>query len=143
MLVKQVSAFIENKAGRLCEAADKIAEKGIDISALSLADSAEYGVLRMIVSDPEKTGETLREDGVICKVTTVLAVAMDDTPGGFAGVLNTLTEAGIEIKYIYACISRISGKALMIFSVENPEIADELIASTEAGKVDPSEVYRI
>ncbi len=142
MLVKQVSAFIENKAGRLNEIADTLAKNNIDISALSLADTTDYGIVRMIVCDPEKAVLALRESGVVCKITETLAIAIDDAPGGFAKGLKVLTDNGIEIKYMYACISHEKGKALMILSVDDPEKADALIAATDAGKVNPSEIYR-
>ncbi len=143
MLVKQVSAFIENKAGKLSEIADILAENHIDISALTLADAAEYGILRMIVNDPDKATAVLKQSGVVCKVTPVLAVAMDDEPGGFARALHILTDAYIEIKYMYACIGHKSGKALMIVSVDEPDIAETLMAETASGEISPSEIYRI
>lgn len=143
MIVKQLSAFIENKAGRLAEIAELLAANNIDVSALSLADSTDYGIARMIVSDPEKAAAALKASGVICKITDVLAVAMDDAPGGFAKVLHLLKNQSHEIKYMYACISRHEGKALMIFSVEDVNDAEALIAGTSAGEVDPKEIYRI
>ena len=143
MLVKQVSAFIENKAGRLNEIADVLAKSNIDISALTLADTTDYGIVRMIVSDPEQAVLALRESGVICKITETLAVAIDDAPGGFAKSLKILTDNGIEIKYMYACISRHEGKALMVFSVEDVEAAEALIKGTSAGDVHPADIYRI
>ncbi len=143
MLVKQVSAFIENKAGCLAEIADILAENHIDISALSLADTADYGIARMILGEPDKAVEVLRQAGVVCKVTDVIAVAADDVPGGFAKSLHWLTDSGVEIKYMYACVSSHDGKALMIFSVENAAEAEKIIASTDAGKVNPSDIYRI
>ncbi len=143
MLVKQVSAFIENKSGRLYEISDVLAQNNIDISALQLADSAEYGILRMIVSDPTKAKAVLLESGVICKITTVLAIVMDDTPGGFSRSLHVLTDAGIDIKYMYACIGRTDGKALMIVSVNDPESAEEIIKKTVVGSVTPDDIYRI
>lgn len=142
MIVKQVSAFIENKAGRLNEIADTLAASNIDISALSLADTTDYGIVRMIVSDPEAAVLALRESGVVCKITDTLAIAIDDVPGGFAKGLKTLTDNGLEIKYMYACISHAIGKALMIISVDNPEFADKLISNTATGDVNPSEIYR-
>ncbi len=143
MLVKQVSAFIENKAGGLVEVADILAENHIDISALSLADTADYGIARMILGEPEKAALALREAGVVCKITEVIAVAADDVPGGFAKSLHYLTDAGIEIKYMYACVSSHDGKALMIFSVDDPAAAESIISGTAAGKINPSEIYRI
>ncbi len=143
MIVKQISAFIENSKGRLTEIADILSENSIDISALSLADAAEYGVLRMIVNDSEKTKKVLGEMGIIAKVTDTLAVAIDDVPGGFANALHILTDNGVEIKYMYACISHEKGKALMILSVEDVEAAEKLISTTQAGSVSPSAIYRI
>lgn len=143
MLVKQISVFIENKKGRLVEIADILAKNEIDISALSLADTDEYGVLRMIVSDPHKAKEVLLETGVVGKVTETLAVAIDDRPGGFAEALHILTDNEIEIKYMYACVSHQTGKAIMILSVDDPAVADALIASTKSGDVSPAEIYRM
>ena len=143
MLVKQISVFLENKPGRLSEAAEVLAKNGIDISALSLADTDEYGVLRMIVSDPDKAKNALSESGVICKVTDALVVAIDDRPGGFSESLRILTDNGIQVKYMYACVSREQGKAIMVLSVADPAKADELIRNTASGNVDPTLIYRI
>ncbi len=143
MLVEQISAFIENKTGRLSEIADVLAANNIDISALSLADTDEYGVLRMIVNNPHKAKQVLADSGVIGKVTNVLAVALEDRPGGFAEALKVLTDAGIEVKYMYACISHEKGKALMILSVDDPVKANDIISDTEKGNVDPTSIYRI
>lgn len=143
MLVKQISVFLENKPGRLSEAAEVLAKNGIDISALSLADTDEYGVLRMIVSDPDKAKNALGESGVICKVTDALVVAIDDRPGGFSESLRILTDNGIEVKYMYACVSREQGKAIMVLSVADSAKADELIRNTASGNVDPTLIYRI
>ncbi len=143
MLVEQISVFIENKKGRLSEIAEVLAQNNIDISALSLADTDEYGVLRMIVTDPHKAKEALAEHGVIGKVTTVLAVAIEDRPGGFCEALSTLTDNHVEIKYMYACVSHEKGKALMILSVENPKAAEELISKSNENITNPSSIYRI
>ena len=142
MLVKQVSAFIENKTGRLNEIADILSENNIDISAPSLADTTDYGIVRMIVSDPDAAVTALRESGVICKITDTLAIAIDDIPGGFANALHVLTDNGMEIKYMYACIGHTKGKALMIVSVDDPHKAEELVLNTKYGQVNPSDIYR-
>lgn len=143
MIVKQVSVFIENKPGRLNDVADILGANGIDISALSLADTDEYGVVRMILSDPERAKEVLCEGGLVAKVTETLAVAIDDVPGGFSRALHNLTDGGIEIKYMYACISRIDGKALMIISVDDLAAAEKRLGSVSSGSISPSEIYRI
>ncbi len=143
MLVEQISVFIENKKGRLSEIAEVLAQNNIDISALSLADTDEYGVLRMIVTDPHKAKEALAEHGVIGKVTPVLAVAIEDRPGGFYEALSVLTDNHVEIKYMYACVSHEKGKALMILSVENPQMAEEMITKSSKSITSPSSIYRI
>ncbi len=143
MIVKQVCAFIENKTGRLSELANVLATNGIDISALSLADSTDYGILRMLVSDPEKAVEVMRSAGVVAKITEALAVAIEDIPGGFAKVVNLLSEKNLEVKYMYASVGHIHGKALMILGIDNAAEAEQIIAETDAGKIDPAEIYRI
>ena len=128
MIVKQVCAFIENKTGRLSELANVLATNGIDISALSLADSTDYGILRMLVSDPEKAVEVMRSAGVVAKITEALAVAIEDVPGGFAKVVNLLSEKNLEVKYMYASVGHIHGKALMILGLDNAAEAEQIIA---------------
>ena len=143
MIVKQVCAFIENKTGRLSELADVLSTNGIDISALSLADSSDYGILRMLVNDPQKAVQILKDAGVIAKITDAVAVAINDAPGGFAEVVHLLSKKNFEVKYMYASVGNLHGKALMILGLDNPTEAEALIAQTDAGKIDPAEVYRI
>ncbi len=143
MIVEQISVFIENKEGRLLEIAEVLAQNEIDISALSLADNSEYGVLRMIVSDPYKAKEVLLSQGVIGKVTDVLAVVISDEPGGFSQALKQITENGISVKYMYACTSHKKGKALMILSVSDLEKAEEIVKQSGQDLDDPTEIYRI
>lgn len=143
MIVNQVSVFVENKKGRLAAITETLAQNQIDISALSLAENEEYGILRLIVNNAQKAKEVLSESGVIVKITKVLAIAIEDVPGGFSAGMQVLTENNIEIRYAYACVAHESGKALMIFSVENPENADRLLAEAKFGLVDPGSVYRI
>ena len=142
MLIKQVSAFVENKSGRLAEIAEVLANNGINISALQVADAAEYGVLRMIVDDPDACVACLKESGVVGKVTDVLAVAMADVPGGFAKLLRVLTDAGIDVKYLYACIGRTDGKALMVFKTDDLQKAESVLAGV-GETVRPDEIYRL
>ena len=142
MIVEQISVFVENKEGRLLEIAEVLANNNIDISALSLADTDEYGVLRMIVSDPYKAKDALLAQGIIGKVTNVLAVSISDEPGGFATSLKNITDSGISIKYMYACVSHKKGKALMILSVTDLEKAEEIVSSNK-DDVAPTEIYRL
>ena len=143
MIVEQISVFIENKEGRLLEVAEILSQNNIDISALSLADNSEYGVLRMIVSDPYKAKEVLLQNGVIGKVTDVLAVVISDKPGGFCQALKQISDNGISVKYMYACTSQHSGKAIMILSVTDLQKAEEIVKAGKADMEEPSDIYRI
>ncbi len=143
MIVEQISVFVENKKGRLNEIAEVLAKNNVDISALSLADTEEYGVVRMIVNNPYLAKEVLKENGVIAKVTSVLAVAIDDAPGGFYRALSTLAEKDISVKYMYASMSHEKGKAIMILSVDDLDKAEEIIKSSSASVAEPSEIYRL
>ncbi len=143
MIVRQLSVFLENKPGRLCAATDALAKKGINISALTLADTAEFGILRMIVDQPDLARDVLSESGVIVRISEVIAVAMDDTPGGAVGILHLLSEEGISIEYMYACVGRLSGKAIMVIRTDDPEKATEVLHREGYGDVNPAEVYRI
>ncbi|MDL2287175.1 ACT domain-containing protein [Eubacteriales bacterium OttesenSCG-928-G02] len=129
MYVKQLSIFVENKYGRLAEITKKIADAGIDIRAISIADTTNFGILRLIVDKPDKAEKALKELGLTVKLTDVIVVEIDDKPGNFAETLDLLTKAEIVIEYIYAFISKKEGKACVILRVDNNEKA--IIALTE------------
>ncbi|MBO5421501.1 MAG: acetolactate synthase [Clostridia bacterium] len=127
MYVKQISVFVENKFGRMAEILNALAEKSIDISALSLADTSEFGILRLIVDKPELAVEVLKEEGVIVKLSDIIAIAIDDTPGGLAKALNVLTEANVVIEYMYAFIGKADGKAMTVIRVDDEPKAVEAL----------------
>lgn len=123
MLVKQISVFIENKAGRLASVTSALAAQGIDTRALSLADTTNFGVLRLIVDQPEKALEVLKEGNYAVSTTDVVAVMVPDVPGGLAKVLDKFTELNIDIEYMYAFIGKESEKAIVILRIDKPEEA--------------------
>lgn len=129
MIIKQLSVFVENKSGRLADIVSVLGAKGVDMSALSLADTVDFGIMRMIVDKDEVATETLREEGIAFKMTDVLAVRLADQPGGLATVLSVLTEANIGVNYMYAFLSKEEGTAMMVFSVAEPTVAAELLLS--------------
>ncbi len=143
MIIKQVSAFIENKKGRLCEATHVLAKNGIDISALSLADTAEFGVLRLIVNDPEKAKTLLKESGMVVRVSRVIAVAMDDVPGGAVAILDILSERNINIEYMYACVGKETGKALMVLRTDDIDGTEDILHKNGCSEISPADIYRI
>ena len=143
MLIKQLSIFVENKPGRLVTITDELARNNIDISALSIADTSEYGIVRMIVSNPDLAVSVLMEIGVFVKLTDVIAVTIDDVPGGLAKSLHTITDEGIEIEYMYAFVGNVSGKAVMVLKVSHPEKAVELLKGTALEVLDARDIYRM
>ena len=113
------------------------------MSALSLADTADFGVLRLIVDQPEKGREALAASGVTVRITDMAAVVMDDEPGGAARAISALAAGGVAIEYMYACIGRVHGKALMVMRVDDLPRAERLLAEHGFGDVRPEDVYRI
>jgi hypothetical protein len=142
-LVKQISIFVENKYGRLAEILTTIGEHNIDISALSIADTTDFGILRMIVNNPEEAAAVLKEQGMAVKLTDVLALAVPDTPGGLAKELVKLRDAGITIEYMYAFIGKSEEGAMVIVRVKHPEKALEVLQDKDVCVMDCEEVYRL
>ncbi len=143
MLVQQISVFIENQPGRLEEVARILGQSGVDITALSLADTAEFGILRLIVDKPDLAQEALREAGLIVKVTEVLAVAMEDQPGGLASVLHHITQAGITIEYMYAFVGKQDGKAVVVMRVSDLPAAAKALEKTLSTTVTARDIYNL
>ena len=127
MITKQLSVFLENKQGRMCAVADLLAKNHINIRALSLADTSEFGILRLIVDKPEEGKKILTEAGIVVRVTDVLSLTMEDTPGGTLGVLRLLSESGISVEYMYAFAGKSDGKAIMIIQAEDLEAAEGIL----------------
>ncbi len=127
MLIKQISVFVENKPGRMAAIMKVLADNNIDISALSIADTTDFGVLRLIVADTDKAKQVLREAGVVVKTTSVLAVSMEDKPGGLAAILNVINDGETTIEYMYAFAGRGKTGAMVVIKANNPEKAIELL----------------
>jgi len=123
MRVKQLSVFLENKGGRLAEVLATLAAEGINIRALALADTRDFGVLRIIVNDVEKAHAVLTDNGITASETDVLAVEVPDTPGGLAGILELLGQQQVSVEYMYAFVAASRDKAIMIFRFDNPDQA--------------------
>ena len=130
MFIKQLSIFIENKVGRLQAIMDTLSENNINIRALSIAETTEFGILRIITPDVDKAKKVLREVDVISKITDVIAVYIDDKAGGLAKMLKSVTDAEINVEYMYAFLGRTEGKALMVLKADDEAKAkNALLAS--------------
>ncbi len=120
-LVKQISIFIENKSGKMADALSAIADKGININALSIADTADFGILRLIVNDPDKAHKAIQELGMAVKLTDVAAVAIDSGVGGLANVITPLKNTGVDIEYMYAFNGKFHNGSVVILRVNDNE----------------------
>ena len=133
MFIKQLSLFVENKPGRLAEITAIIAGAGIDIRALSIADTTNFGILRIIVDKPDEAERILREAGLTVSLTNVIAIGIPDVPGGFAQAMKALSDAEISVEYMYEFISRDEGRACVILRVEDNTGA---VKALQAGNVE-------
>ncbi len=143
MKIKQISVFLENKSGRLTEVTRILGDEKINIRALSIADTTDFGILRLIVSDPGRTYAVLQEAGFMVSITEVLAVEVPDQPGGLAGILEILSKNGINIEYLYAFIGRSSADALVIFRVEDCVQALQTLGANNINVLDEEKVYAL
>lgn len=125
MTVNQISIFLENKYGKLCEILELLSAANIRIIAATVADTSEYGILRIIVSDPERAYEVLKNNNVSANLTDVLAIATDSNASSFAQTLSYFTKAGVSIEYMY-CFS-LNGKSILILRTNNRNVAREVI----------------
>ncbi|MFZ5645192.1 MAG: ACT domain-containing protein [Bacillota bacterium] len=143
MKIKQISIFLENKSGRLARVTRVLGENNINIRALSIADTTDFGILRLIVSDPDTAYRVLKEAGFSVNVTDVIAVEITDSPGGLAGPLEYLNESGINIEYLYAFLTRASQAALVVFRVEQIDEAVKVLQEKGITILDGSKVYEL
>jgi hypothetical protein len=123
MTIDQISVFVENKPGKLVEVIEALGANGIDMRAMSIADTADFGILRLIVDEPSKALDILRDSDCVTSVNQVIAVSIADTPGSLAKVLRLLSDAGISIEYVYAFITHVAGRAYVIIRVEDNDKA--------------------
>jgi len=142
-MAKQLSVFLENKAGRLSSVTRTLGEAHINIRALSIADTSDFGILRIIVNDPVRAYQILKEAGFTVSETEVIAVRVKDSPGGLASVLEQMSEANLNIEYLYAFLGTSEDDALVIFKVE--DIKKARIAFKEKGIMflEEQELYQL
>ena len=127
MFINQISVFIENKTGRLAEITELLGEANVDLRAVSIGDTTDFGILRMIVDDPEKAEKALRSKGLAMNVTQVIGLEVDDVPGGFAKAVRLLSDNGISVEYMYAFNTGPAGKASIIIRVSDNAAAAEVL----------------
>ncbi len=143
MRVEQLSIFLENKAGRLAEATAALAEASINIRALSLADTSDFGVLRLIVNDTHKAKEALKNKGFTVGETEVVAVEVPDKPGGLHYILEIMQKADMNVEYMYAFVQQSGNNAVMIFRFENTAEAVRILEAGGLTVIDGKKLYSL
>ena len=123
----QLSIFLENKKGRLLDVCSFLGEQKVNIRALTVAESDNFGVLRLLVKDTHRTAQLLKENGFVVNETEVVAVEVDDKPGGLAKVLGTINQHHINVEYMYGFVEPASRKAMMVFRFDNPHKAAQAL----------------
>ena len=142
MTIEQLSIFIENKPGKLVEVLETLAQAGIDLRALSLADSENFGILRMIVDKPARALKVLQDEGYGVELIDVIPISVDDKPGALASALRVLADAGITVEYAYVFVAPktgISGKAYAIVSADDNKAAIKVLNDNGVGIVSGAE----
>lgn len=140
MKITQISVFLENRKGRLYEACSLLGENKINIRALTVAESQDFGVLRIVVDKPQEALNILKSNGMVASFSEIVAVEVEDKPGGLAAVLRILRDNNINIEYMYGFVEKFSAKALLVFRFEN---IDKAIAVLKKHKVRIVEKDRI
>lgn len=143
MKVEQISVFLENKAGRLAEVTRILGESGVNIRALSLADTTDFGILRLIVDQYDQARDVLKSKGFTVGKTEVVAIEVPDRPGGLSSVLAILAQAGINVEYMYAFVQHSGKNAVIIFRFDNLDEAISLLQKEGIHIYKGEEVYRL
>lgn len=141
MYIRQLSIFVENSVGRMAEITKTIGEAGIDIRALSLADTSDFGILRLIVDKPDEAAKKLQEAGLTVSITNVIAIGIDDRPGAFSEVLAVLAEAGANVEYMYAFVSRYENRADVILRIGDDSKGLKALADAGITLLDEQTLY--
>jgi hypothetical protein len=141
MKVEQISVFLENKPGSLVHATRVLKENNINIRTLSLAETVDFGILRLIVNDVEKTNKVLKDAGFRVSKTVVVAVEVPDQPGGLHSIMEALTQDAINVEYLYAFVEKSGQNAVIIFRFDNPEKAIDVLLKHKFTVVPGAKLY--
>ncbi|MFQ3573951.1 MAG: ACT domain-containing protein [Thermodesulfovibrionales bacterium] len=143
MKVKQISIFLENKKGHLLEVVETLANAGVNLRALSIADTSEFGILRIIVPDPDLAKKALKKGGFTFNENDVIAVGVSDKPGGLASALKVLSENGINVEYLYAFVTKSEERAVVVFKTEDLDKSIKVLKKADISILQPKEVYSL
>jgi len=140
MKITQISVFLENRKGRLAEVATMLGKNDVNIRALTIAETDEFGVLRVVVDSPDKALDLLRANHFVATVTEIVAVEVDDRPGGLADILTMLNKNGLNIEYMYGFVEKKTDMAIMVFRFDEPDRALDVLQKNKIKVVGQSEI---
>ena len=143
MKLKQLSIFLENRKGRMWNALDVLEKAGVNLRALSIADTSEFGILRLIVPEPDRAREVLEEKGFLVKIGEVIAVGIPDQPGGLNRILGILDKSSINLDYLYAFVEQKKNRAIVILHPEDIDAGIEVLKAGGADVLTAEEVYSL
>lgn len=143
MAIKQLSVFVENEKGKLSEITELIAGAGVDMRAMSIADTSEFGILRLIVKEPGKVKELLEQGGFISTLNDVIGVEINDKPGGLAQIISMFAANGINMEYMYAFLTRIEGKAYLVVRVDDTPAVEKLLAQNNIHMLSEADIDKM
>jgi hypothetical protein len=141
MLAKQLSIFLENKSGRLTEVTEVLGKSGVNLSAMSIADNSDFGILRCIVSDPDKAYQLLKEEGFTVKITDVIGMTVPNTPGSLAVILKHLSDNGVFIEYLYSFAN--GDGANVIIRPNNLENCERILQEKKVDLLAANDLYKL
>ena len=143
MKIQQLSIFVENREGRLAQITEVLAAAQIDIRAISVADTSDFGILRLIVNDPGQAVKALKAAGMTVSLTDVIGIGINDRPGEFSKAMRILADHHITVEYMYAFISRDKGKAFVIIRLDNGQKAAEDLHANGFEILSPEAIYKM
>ncbi len=142
MKLNQLSVFLENKPGALSTPCRLLADAGINIQTFALADTQQFGILRLVVHEWQKAKELLEKNGYVVKLTEVVAIEVPDAPGGLAALLEIVERARVNVEYVYAFTAKQEGKGLMLFRFNNPDAAIRALQADKVNIVGTVELFQ-
>lgn len=140
MTINQISVFLENKSGRLADVTKVLADGEINLRAMTIADTADFGILRLVVNNPDKAARILEENGFTIRITKVLGIEIDDKPGGLHKIMELFKENGLNIEYLYASLENKNQKAVVIFKVEDVKLGIKIIENNSLVAISGNEL---
>ena len=143
MKIKQLSIFLQNRMGSLSKPLEVLSDADVNIRAMCMADTSEFGILRLVVDNPEKGKEALEENNFLVKITEIIGVEMNDTPGGLTSVLKVIKDNGIDLEYLYAFTHEKEGKAILLLHADDIDELASALKEKDITVVPSDEVYNL